>query len=108
MDEAKLESLLGEATVQCYDQEEEFWGVFCALISRVSFPLQANVAGETVDVVGLDEPSSGLDQGVMTRVSKGGQEQKMALSELDIVDPDAASAEWLAVYKHWLKKVGRG
>lgn len=104
MDEAKLEALLAEATTHCYDEEESFWGLFCALQMRLSFPLQASVGGEAATLVGLDEPSSGLEQGVMVRVQKGGQEETIALAELEVLDADPASGEWLAAYWYWLEK----
>ncbi len=31
MDEKRLEALLEQATVDCYDEEEEFSGVLCTL-----------------------------------------------------------------------------
>ena len=104
MDEAKLEALLAEATAHCYDEEDEFWGVFSALVGRVSFPLQATVGGETVTLVGMDGHTSAPEVGVMARVQKGGQEESVALADLEAVDPDPASAEWLATYRYWLSK----
>ncbi|MFQ6100215.1 MAG: calcium-binding protein [Anaerolineae bacterium] len=108
MDEAKLKALLEEATTHCYDDEEAFWGMFCTLQMRLSFPLQASVGGETATLVGVDEPSSGLEQGVMVRIQKEGQEKTVALTDLEPVDPDPASGEWLAVYRYWLRKARRG
>lgn len=102
MDEARLEALLEEATVDCYDEEEEFWGVFSTLDSRLSFPLQARLLGETMSLVGLDGERSGLRRGVMARVRKGEKEYTVALSELEIMNPDPVSAEWLAVYRYWM------
>lgn len=104
MDEAKLGALIEEATAHCYDDEEAFWGVFCTLQMRLTFPLQASVGGETVTLVGLDEPSSGLQQGVMALVRKGDQDEIVALAELELLDPDPTSAEWLAAYRYWLSK----
>lgn len=102
MDAARLEALLEEATVDCYGEDEEFWGVLYTLDSRLSFPLQARVLGETVTLVGLDDERSGLRRSVMARVRKGDQEYTVALSELEILDPDPVSAEWLAAYRYWL------
>ena len=102
MDMAGLEALLEEATVDCYGEDEEFWGVLYTLDSRLSFPLQARVLGETVTLVGLDDERSGLRRGVMARVHKGDVEYTVALSELEILDPDPVSAEWLAAYRYWL------
>jgi hypothetical protein len=60
MDEARLEALLKEATAHCYDEEDVFWGMFSALVGRLSLPLQASVRGEAVTFVGLDGPTSDL------------------------------------------------
>ena len=101
MDEARLEALLQEATAHCYDEEDEFWGVFSVLVGRVSYPLQARMQGEGVTLVGLDGDASDSQVGVMARVQKGGRGQTVALADLEVVDADPASAEWLAVYRHW-------
>lgn len=102
MDKARLEALLEEATVDCYDEEEEFWGMFSTLGDRLSYPLQAQLLGETVALVGLDDDRSGLRRGVMARVRKGEKEYTVALSELEMLDPDPVSAEWLAAYRYWM------
>ena len=106
MDEAKLQAMLEEATSHCYDEEDEFWAVFSALTGRISFPFQARVAGETVTLVGLDGHASGLEAGVMARVRKEGAGRTVSLAELDVLDPDPVSAEWLEVYRYWLRKRG--
>jgi hypothetical protein len=104
MDEEKLESLLQEATAHCYDEEDQFWAVFSALVGRISFPLQANVSGEAVTCVGLDGHTSAPEVGVIARVQKGDQEESVALADLEAVASDPVSAEWLAVYRYWLGK----
>ncbi len=106
MDEAKLETMLEEATAHCYDDEDVFWGVFSALVGGISLPLQAMAQGEAVTLVGLDGHTSDPEAGVMARVQKGDQEETVALAELEFLDPDPASAEWLAVYRCWLGKRG--
>lgn len=98
----RLEALLEEATVDCYDEEEEFWGVWATLDTQLNFPLQAHALGEPVEVMGLDDSRSSLRRGILARVHKGGQEYHIALSELEFVDPDPISAEWLAMYRYWL------
>ena len=102
MDDERLKALIEEATVSCYDEEEAFWGIFCALQMNVSFPLRAAVGGEGTNLIGLDEPSSSPQGGVMARVEKSGQEETVALTALELVDADPVSAEWLAAYRYWL------
>jgi len=102
MDKARLEELLEEAMVDCYDEEEMFWGVFYTLDDNLSYPLQAQALGEPVTLVGLDGSRSGLRRGVMARVRKGDREYTVALAELEILNPDPVSTEWLAAYRYRL------
>ncbi len=101
MDEKRLEVLLEQATVDCYDEEEEFGGVLCTLDDNLNFPLQARAVGEQVAVIGLDGRRSSLRRGILAQVRKGDKEYTVGLSELVFVDPDPGSAEWLEVYRYW-------
>ncbi len=101
MDEAKLQAMLEEATAHSYDEEDEFWAVFSALVGRVAYPIPAEVAGEAATLVGVDGPTSSVDVGVMARVEKGGSEETVPLADVDPVGADPDSAEWLAMYRYW-------
>ena len=102
MDQKRLAELLEEATVDCYDEEEEFSGVFATLEDNLGFPLQAKAMGNVVEAVGLDGNQSSLRRGILAIVRQGEQEYRVGLSELEFIDPDPASAEWLAMYRYWL------
>jgi hypothetical protein len=106
MDKERLEDLLKEATVDCYGEDEQFAGVVCTLGDELTFPLKATVVGEPVELVGIDEGRSGLRRGIVARVRRGGQEYRVSLAELEFVDPDPVSAEWLEVYRYWLSLGG--
>ena len=99
---SRIQALLEEATVDCYDDEEEFWGVFYALEEHLNFPLRAEALGDVVEVVGLDEERSGQRRGILACVRKGEREYPLALAELEFRDLDPVSAEWLEVYRYWL------
>jgi hypothetical protein len=101
MDQKRLDELLEQATVDCYDEEEEFTGVLNTLDDNLSFPLQAEAMGEQVEVIGLDSRRSSLRKGIVARVRKGGREYSVGLADLHFVDPDPVSAEWLAMYRYW-------
>lgn len=98
----RLERLLAEATVDCYDEEEEFAGVLCTLDDHLKFPLQAKVLGQIVEVTGLDERRSDLRRGILAIVRQGEQVQRIPLSELEFVNLNPDDAEWLAMYRYWL------
>lgn len=103
MDKERLRELLWEATADCHDDDEAFWGLFYTLAEEgLSFPLQARVLGEPVEVVDLGGASSTLGRGIVALVRKGDREYPVALAELEFVDPDPVSAEWLEVYRYWL------
>ncbi len=97
----RLDALLTEATVDCYDAEEEFMGVLCALEGNLSFPLRAKALGEPIEVIGLDDERSGLRRGIFARVRKGDREYSVALAGLEFADLDQVSAEWLDAYRYW-------
>jgi hypothetical protein len=102
--EERLRDLLREVTADCHDEEEQFWSVFYALAEDgLDFPLQAKMLGEPVEVVDLDGARSGLRCGIVARVRKGDREYPVALAELGFVGLDPASAEWLDMYRYWLK-----
>lgn len=99
---SRIQALLDEATVDCYDEEEEFLGVFYALEEHLNFPLRAEALGDAVEVVGLDEERSGLRRGILACVRKGDRKYPVALAELEFRDLDPVSADWLEVYRYWL------
>ena len=102
MDKERLEALLEEATVDCYGVDEEFTGVMCTLGEQLQFPLKATVVGELVEVVGIDKRCNSLGRGVVARVRRGGQNYRVGSAELEFVDADPVSAEWLEAYQYWL------
>ena len=97
----RLEELLEVATVDCYDEEEEFLGVLSTLAENLRFPLQGAALGEAVEVIGLDANRSSLRRGILAIVRKTGKEYRVALSELEFIKPDPASDEWLEMYRYW-------
>jgi hypothetical protein len=100
----RWEAMIDEATVDCYDEYEEFAGMLATLEDRLGFPFQAKVLGETVEVIGLDEEQSSERRGVVARVRRGGGQYAVALADLEPVEKDTETAEWLAAYRYWLGK----
>jgi hypothetical protein len=104
MNEERLRDLLWEVTADCHDEEEQFWSIFYALAEDgLDFPLQAKMLGEPVEVIDLDGARSGLRRGIVALVCKGDRECPVALAELEFEGLDSTSAEWLDVYRYWLK-----
>ena len=103
MDKDRLQELLEEATVDCYGNDEEFWGMLSFLQDRLSLPLPAQVLGLRVEVVGLDDRRSSARRGIVARVRRAGQEYSISLADLACLDPDVEDAEVLEMYRYWLE-----
>ena len=103
MNEERLQELIEEATVDCYGEEEEFWGFLSALGDELSFPIQATLIGEPVELIGLDDEASTSHRGIVARIRRRGQEYSVSLADLTIPESDTHHAEWLAAYRYWLQ-----
>ena len=101
LSDARYDELLEQATLDCYDEEEEFTGVLCTLEDELAFPLDATLAGVPVVVRGLDSQRSSLRRGIVAVVEREGERFTASLADLTPVDPDPATAEWLAMHRRW-------
>lgn len=99
--EERLQELLEEATIDCYDEEEAFMGVLISVDENVNWPLPAELAGMPVEVLGLIESASSTRRGIVARIRRGGKEYTANLSDLTLGKMDESSAEWLAMYRWW-------
>lgn len=93
--------LLNEATVDCYDEVEEFAGVLCTVEDNLQFPLPATLMNESVIVHGINEGRSSPHCGIVATVERNGRTYDVSLADLAFADIDPISAEWLALYRRW-------
>ena len=101
---ARWEAMIDEATADCHDEDEACAGMLATLEDRLAFPFRAEVLGETVEVIGLDEERSSQRRGVVAKVRKRGRQYTIALADLEASEQDTETAEWLAAYRYWLGK----
>jgi len=100
-DKSELQELLEEATVDCYDEDEQFWGLFTVMDESLPFPFPATVVGEAVSVLDLDGKHSSMFGGIHARVRRGDKEYTASLTSLNAEKASAEVAKWLAVYGYW-------
>lgn len=103
MDDERLQELINEATVDCYGEEEEFWGMLAALEDELEFPLKATLIGEQVELIGFNNKGSSFRCGILARVFYKGKEYSVSLADLQMGNADSHSAKWLAAYRHWFR-----
>ena len=97
----RYEELMERATLDCYDEEEEFTGVLCTLEDELAFPLDATLAGMPVVVHGIDSERSSSRRGIVAVIERDSQRFTAGLADLVVIDPDPATAEWLEMHRRW-------
>ena len=102
-DEERLQALIDEATIDCYDEEEQFWGMLAVLDSELNFPLAGTLIGEQLALIGTDGNASSSHRGIVARVLYKDQVYSVSLADLQITGADSRSAEWVAAYRYWLR-----
>jgi hypothetical protein len=99
----QLRELIEEATVDCYNEEEQAMGLFTMIEENLALPFKTTVLGIVTDVVSVDIDEDG---GLIAVCKSGGHRQRIALADLPLPTPPPAGAEWIAAYRLWVQ--GRG
>jgi len=103
LSEKELDEMIRDATVDSYNDDEAFVGILYTLQDELSFPFKATALGETVEVVDIDDGSSGRGSGVVAEVRKQGKTYTIGLAELEI-DPDSENSKWFQMLHYWNSK----
>lgn len=92
-----LDSLIEEATMDCYDEAECRIGFLTMLQDNVQTPLEAKLGKNIVTIYQID----GDDRVIKAFIRNGGT----ILNAVDILDlkvgQDAPGFPWLAAYRKW-------
>ena len=95
----KLDKMIEEATVDCYDELEQASGFFTMIEDHLAVPFAAEVLGVEVSVVGVEMDDNGSLKAVCER---NGKRQLIGLIDLELPKSPPSGAEWIAAYRHWL------
>ena len=98
-DEARLRELIEEATVDCYNEFEEFQGMVNMIEENVVCPFKAKVIGEEVEVVELQGPESGFGMDAVCRYK--GKEYRLDIGALEWPKQKPEGYEWIEAYLLW-------
>jgi hypothetical protein len=96
----QLNKLIEEATVDCYNQEEQASGFFTMIEQNLAVPFATRVLGVEVTVVGVEIDDDG---GLKVVCKHGSERQRISLSDLPLPSPPPAGAEWIAAYRRWMR-----
>jgi hypothetical protein len=95
---ARLEKMISEATVDCYNESEMAGGLFCMLEQNLAVPFattvfELEVVVERVDLNDADE--------IVAVCRRGGSRQRIPILDLPLPDPKPEGAEWIDAYRRW-------
>jgi hypothetical protein len=92
--------MIAEATVDCYNEEEQATGLFTMIQDNLALPFETSVLGVPVIVDSVDIHEGGQIVAVCVR---GGVLQAIPILDLPLPAPAPPGAEWIAAYRRWLR-----
>jgi len=94
---SRLEELIEEAQVDCYDVYEQHSGLANSLIENLIFPFEASVIGEKIQVVDCDDDG----QNVYAICLREGRKFVINIDSLEFSKPLPEGYEWIEAYLFW-------
>jgi hypothetical protein len=95
---ARLDTMIAEATVDCYNESEAATGFFTMIEENLALPFEAQILGDRVTVEGIDITGWGE---IVAICSRNGFRQPIPLRDLPLPRPAPEGAEWIAAYRRW-------
>jgi hypothetical protein len=98
--EAELNAMVEEATVDCYNEDEQVTGLFTMLEDNLAVPFETLVLGVNVTVANVDLTDRGQ---IVAICSHDESRQAIPILDLRLPTPPPAGSEWIEAYRHWLR-----
>jgi hypothetical protein len=97
---ARLDEMIEEATVDCYNESEQATGLFTMLEENLALPFTTVILGvevtvQKVDITGRDE--------IIAVCRRGRERQKVPILDLPLPEPRPEGSEWIDAYRRWGK-----
>ena len=97
--EKSLESLIDEATVDCFSPYEEVWGFQATMDNELIFPFKASINKKQVEVLGVDVKNDKL----VVMYKKDDKKYTTDILKLDYDPKQVDGSEWIDAYRQWFK-----
>jgi hypothetical protein len=95
---SKLEALVAEATVDCYNEDEQKSGLLTMIQDNLKLPFETTLLGVPVQVQRVD-----FNKGdeIVAFCVRGRDRQAVPILDLPLPSPPPKGAEWIQAYRHW-------
>ena len=94
----RLDKLIAEATVDCYDDSGQITGFQVMLDEHLDLPFRTKIFGLDVTVEGIQLTEAAEMVAICTR---GSIRQAIPLLRLPLPKPRPRGAEWIEAYRRW-------
>lgn len=95
---SQLDGLVEEATVDCYNEDEQLTGLFTMIEDNLVVPFTTQVLGVEVTVRRIDL----TDRGIVAICHRDGIKQAIGVLDLPLPSPQPEGAQWIEAYRHWV------
>jgi Calcium binding len=95
---ARLEAMVEEATVDCYNEEEQATGLFTMIEENLTVPFETRVLGVSVTVTSVDLTDSIQ---IVATCCRDGLRQAIPILDLPLPTPPPAGTDWIEAYRRW-------
>ena len=96
----RLDKLIEEATVDCYDDSEQITGFHTMLEEHLDLPFKTKVLGVDVAVEAVELTET---QEIVAICARGRIRQAIPLVRLPLPRPLPRGAEWIEAYRRWAR-----
>ena len=100
LSKARLDELVEEAIVDCYNESEQVTGLCTMIENNLAVPFETTVLGVPVTVVRVQLT---LRDEIVAVCRRAGTRQTVPLLDLPLPSPPPAGSEWITAYRHWLR-----
>lgn len=97
---ARLDELIAEAIVDCYNESEELTGIYTMIEENLALPFTTTILGVEAQVKRID--LNDADE-IVAICQRGRERQSIPLLDLPLPDPRPEGAEWIEAYRRWAK-----
>jgi hypothetical protein len=98
MTHTELDTLIEEATVDCYNEHEQITGLFTMIDEHLALPFDTEVLGVTVTVTKVDLT---IDHEIIAICRRDTHKQTIPILDLPRPTPPPDGAEWIEAYRRW-------
>lgn len=99
LSKARLDGLVEEAIVDCYNESEQAAGLYTMIEEHLSLPFVTTVLGVPVTV---ERVQLTLRDEIVAVCRRARTRQTVPLIDLPLPSPPPDGSEWIAAYRHWL------